>query len=68
MRRKYIVLDASLNNGDYQQVIIEADNFPPGSEAQDYFVREIKECKEHEVMIDDPNGVLSPGLFREEIY
>ena len=67
MRTKYIVIDATLKNGDIQQVIIEAGNYPDGSDPQDYFVRDIAESKQYEITIDDPSSILSPGPFCEEI-
>lgn len=65
--KKYILIDATLQTGDIQQVLVQADNYPPGSDPQDYFLREIKESKEYEIMIDDRDGYMSPGPFIEEI-
>ena len=65
--KAYVVIDATLKTGDIQQVLILQENYPENSDPQDYFVREIKDCNEYIVWIDDPKSVLSPGPFAEEI-
>jgi hypothetical protein len=60
-------LDAELENGSLQQVLVDKEEFEDGdSKPEDYFVRAASAKVRGEVQIVDNDGVVAYGVYSSE--